>query len=86
MRLQTVRAIYKNGTFIFEDQSLTPKDGTEVVITYVEGDPSEILEARAALQALYGRGEGENLVEALLESRRLDQQRDEQDCDFLSPL
>ena len=36
MRLQVVRAIYKGGALIFTQPELTPRDGTEVILTYVE--------------------------------------------------
>lgn len=36
MRLQTVRAIYRDGGLVFIDPELAPDDGTEVMITFVE--------------------------------------------------
>lgn len=77
MRLQVGRAIYKGGALIFAQPELTPQDGTEVILTYV--DETEKAEQPAAdpIRALRGRGKGEHLVEKLLQSRREDQHRDE---------
>ncbi len=36
MKLQTVHAIFKDGFLIFADPTLVPRDGTEVVVTYLE--------------------------------------------------
>jgi hypothetical protein len=36
MGLQAVRAVYKGGTLIFTNPELTPKDGTEVMVTYLD--------------------------------------------------
>ena len=77
MRLQVVRTIYKGGTLIFPQPELTPRDGTEVILTYLD---ERIVEDRPAvdpIQALRGRGKGERLVEKLLESRREDRERNE---------
>jgi len=41
MRLQVVRAIYKNGTLIFTQPELTPRDGTEVILTYLDEGTGE---------------------------------------------
>jgi hypothetical protein len=77
MRLQVVRAIYKNGTLIFAQPELTPRDGTEVILTYLEEGSVEERPAVDPIQALRGRGKGERLVEKLLESRREDRERNE---------
>jgi hypothetical protein len=77
MRLQVVRAIYKGGGLIFTQPELTPRDGTEVVLTYVEEVEREEPPAADPIQALRGRGKGERLVEKLLQSRREDKQHDE---------
>lgn len=77
MRLQVVRAIYKDGTLIFTQPELIPRDGTEVILTYVEEEGGEEQPAVDPIQALRGRGKGERLVEKLLRSRREDRQRDE---------
>ena len=77
MRLQVVRAIYKGGVLIFTQPELTPRDGTEVVLTYVEEAEREELSTADPIRALRGRGKGERLVEKLLQSRREDNQHDE---------
>lgn len=78
MRLQTVRAIYKNGGLVFADPTLTPRDGTEVVVTFLDQSRREMISEADPLQALRGRGKGEGLVEKLLQSRRQDREQDEQ--------
>jgi hypothetical protein len=78
MSLQTVRAVYKSGTLIFIDPALAPRDGTEVVVTFVEKFQTEPSSRVDPIQALRGRGKGEKLVEKLLQSRREDQEQDEQ--------
>ena len=75
--LQTVHAIFKEGRLVFADPALAPKDGVEVVVTYFEEAPVEEQQGVDPLQALRGRGQGEQLVERLLESRRLDWEDDE---------
>ena len=77
MRLQVVRAIYKGGTLVFTQPELTPRDGTEVILTYVEEEGIAEPLAVDPIRALRGRGKGERLVEKLLQSRREDRQRDE---------
>ncbi len=77
MRLQVVRAIYKNGTLIFTQPELTPRDGTEVILTYLDEGSVEDRPPVDPIQALRGRGKGERLVEKLLESRREDRERNE---------
>ena len=77
MRLQAVRAIYKGGMLIFTQPELTPKDGTEVILTYLEEGGAEDQTGADPIQALRGRGKGERLVEKLLQSRREDRQHDE---------
>ena len=72
MRLQVVRAIYKGGTLIFTQPELTPRDGTEVILTYLEEGGTEEQSAVDPIQALRGRGKGERLVEKLLQSRRVE--------------
>ena len=77
MRLQVVRAIYKGGGLIFAQPDLTPRDGTEVVLTYVDEAEREQQPAVDPIRALRGRGKGEPLVEKLLQSRREYKQHDE---------
>ena len=57
MRLQVVRAIYKGGTLIFTQPELTPRDGTEVILTYVEEVDNEEKPTIDPIRALRGRGE-----------------------------
>lgn len=78
MSLQTVRAVYRSGTLIFTDPALAPKDGTEVVVTFVEKFQTKVNSGVDPIQALRGRGKGEKLVEKLLQSRREDREQDEQ--------
>lgn len=59
MRLQTTRAIYKDGALIFVDPALAPEDGTEVVVTFVEKPEHQAIEGDP-IQALRGRGKGED--------------------------
>ena len=77
MRLQVVRAIYKDGTLIFAHPELAPRDGTEVVVTYLEELGAEGVRGVDPVLALRGRGKGERLVERLLQARREDRERDE---------
>lgn len=77
MRLQVVRAIYKSGTLIFTQSDLTPRDGTEVLVTYLDEGSEQARPPADPIQALRGRGKGERLVEKLLESRREDRERNE---------
>jgi hypothetical protein len=74
--LKAVRAIYKEGKLIFADEKTAPKDGTEVIVTFLE-DSNESVPKIDAIAALKGRGKGERLVEKLLQSRREDLERDE---------
>lgn len=78
MRLQTVRAIYRDGGLLFLDPTLAPEDGTEVVVTFLEKPQKETTFEMDPIQALRGRGKGEGLVEKLLKSRREDRDQDEQ--------
>ena len=77
MRLQAVRAIYKDGTLIFVDPALMPKDGAEVVVTFLEEFQMRVTLGVDPIQALRGRGKGDRLVQRLLQSRREDRERDE---------
>jgi hypothetical protein len=77
MRLQAVRAIYKDRALIFADPELAPRDGTEVVVTFLEEFQTGVAPGVDPIQALRGRGKGERLVERLLQSRREDRERDE---------
>jgi len=77
MRLQATHAVYKEGTLIFANPELAPRDGAEVVVTYLEEFQREGNLGMDPIQALRGRGKGERLVERLLQSRREDRERDE---------
>ncbi len=77
MRLQVVRAIYKDGTLVFAHPEVVPRNGAEVVVTYVDDSGGEGRSRVDPLQALRGRGKGERLVERLVQSRREDRARDE---------
>ena len=76
MKLQTVRAIYKDGTLVFADPRLAPKGVKEVVLTYLEESPTEMKAQVDPIQVLRWRGKGERLMEKLLESRLLDRKHD----------
>lgn len=78
MGLQSVRAIYReDGTLLFADPGLIPKEGTEVIVTYREELVSGATPRVDPIRALRGRGKGERLVERLLQSRREDREHDE---------
>lgn len=76
MKLQVVRAIYKGGTLTFAQPELAPRDGVEVIVTYLAEGEAAAQRQEEPLQALRGRGKGERLVERLLRSRREDRERD----------
>jgi hypothetical protein len=84
-RLQAVHAIFKDGILVFADPALAPKNGAEVVVTYVAESPTEALGNGDPLGALRGRGKGEHLVEKLLQARREDQEHDERTYRYLRP-
>lgn len=65
MGLRVARAIYKGGTLIFAHPEARPKDGTEVIVTYFEEARAEAKRQVDLIQALRGRGRGEQLVERL---------------------
>ena len=75
MKLQTTQAIFANGKLIFLEPQHAPRKGVEVGITYMEQSLES--DISATLQALRGRGKGENLVERLLQSRQEDRLDDE---------
>lgn len=77
MKLQTVRAIYKDGTLVFADPALAPKGRKEVVVTYLDESPAEVIGEVDTIHLLRGRGKGERLVEKLLRARREDREHDE---------
>jgi hypothetical protein len=78
MDLQSVRAIYKDRALIFADPDQAPRDGTEVIVTFVEKGQERTAPGVDPIHALRGRGKGEKLVERLLQSRREDRERDQQ--------
>lgn len=77
MRLQAARAVYKDGALIFTHPEDTPKDGTEVMVTYLAEESAEGVNRQDPLVALRGRGKGERLVERLLQARQEEAQHDE---------
>ena len=83
MKLQAVRAIYKDGTLVFADPELAPKNGAQVIVTFLEELRTQVALEGDPIQALRGRGKGEKLVEKLLRSRREDRERDEQSFERL---
>ncbi|MFB3042236.1 MAG: hypothetical protein ACE1ZS_10635 [Candidatus Poribacteria bacterium] len=80
--LKAVSAIYKEGKLIFADKNKVPKDGAEVIVTFVQ-DSNENPSKIDAIAALRGRGKGEKLVEKLLQLRREDLEHDERNCRYL---
>ena len=64
-----MRAIYKDGALIFVDPALMPKDGAEVVVTFLEEFRMRVTPGVDPIQSLRGRGKGERLVQRLLQSR-----------------
>ena len=54
MRLQTARAVYKDGALVFADPELAPRDGTEVIITYLEKFRAMTILEVDPIQALRG--------------------------------
>ena len=85
MRLQVVRAIYHDGTLVFAHPEVVPRNGTEVVVTYLDDSGLAGIRRVDPIQALRGRGKGERLVEKLLQSRREDRERDESGRQPLCP-
>jgi len=83
MRLQTARAIYEDGRLIFADPWLVPRDGTEVVVTFLWEFEQDVIPEVDPIQALRGRGKGEGLVEKLLQSRHEDRELDERTHAYL---
>ena len=69
--LKAVRAIYRDGKLVFANEDTIPKDGTEVIVTFLK-DPDGGISKKDAISALRGRGKGERLVERLLQSRKGD--------------
>lgn len=83
MKLQTVHAIFRDGTLLFADPRLAPKGVNEVVLTYLEESPTELKADVHPIKALRGRGKGERLTEKLLESRLEDRKSDTNFIDAL---
>lgn len=77
MRLEAVRAIYRDGVLVFADPSQAPKGATEVMITYLAESQTETSLKVDPINVLRGRGKGERLVEKLLKARREDRERNE---------
>ena len=76
MKLQTVHAIFRDGTLIFADPRLAPNGIKEVVLTYLDEFPTEMKVEVDPIKALRGRGKGERLVEKLLRARREDREHE----------
>ena len=74
--IMAARAIYKKGRLTFLDETVVPKDGAEVIVTFTD-DTSDRIPVDEAIKALRGRGKGENLLEELLKSRKEDLELDE---------
>ncbi len=56
MKLQTVRAICKDGILVFADPALASKGTKEVIVTYFEESIAEATGGADAIQLLRGRG------------------------------
>gem|GEM_PF-1293514 len=86
IRLQAARAIYRDGLLLFDDPAQAPSGATEVLVTYAEEFSETGRDYRAgALEALRGRGKGEQLVERLLQARREDREQDDRDRGSVRP-
>ena len=75
--IRAVRAIYKKRRLTFLDETVVPKDGAEVIVTFTD-DTNDRIPVDEAIKALRGRGKGEGLLEELLKSRREDLEKDEE--------
>ncbi len=73
---RTVSAVYNRGKLIFGKSEAIPKDGTEVVVTFVQECGNDDSPAMTALRELRGRGRGERLLQTLLAARRADRERE----------
>ena len=60
------------GTLVFAHPEVVPRNGTEVVVTYLDDSGLAGIRRVDPIQALRGRGRGERLVEKLLQARRED--------------
>jgi hypothetical protein len=86
IRLQAARAMYRDGLLLFDDPAQAPSGATEVLVTYAEEFPETERDYRAgALEALRGRGKGEQLVKRLLQARREDREQDDRDRRSVRP-
>lgn len=74
--LQTTRAVYREGRLIFPTPGTAPKNGAQVVVTYVHEAAESQGSGEDPIVALRGRGKGEGLVRRLLRSRRQDRERE----------
>jgi hypothetical protein len=75
--IREAHAIYKKGRLIFLDKTVLPKDGTEVTITFKD-DTDDKISFEDAIKALNGCAKGEGLLEKLLEMRKEDREKDEE--------
>ena len=71
-----MHAIFRDGTLLFADPRLAPKGVKDVVLTYLDESPTEMMVAVDPIKALRGRGKGERLVEKLLRARREDREHE----------
>jgi len=75
-KLQATHAVYRSGRLIFSGPGSVLRDGTEVVVTYLDDSAEGPKPSDDPLRSLRGRGKGEALVEKLLKSRREDRERE----------
>ena len=75
--IREARAIYKKGRLIFLDKTILPKDGTEATVTFND-DTDDKISPEEAIKALNGCAKGEGLPEKLLEMRKEDLEKDEE--------
>lgn len=73
MTTRSVRAVYRAGRLDFTAPERPPREGAEVLVTFVEEAPAAEAPGLRALRLLRGRGKGEELVEKLLLEREREQ-------------
>ncbi|MFH1096681.1 MAG: hypothetical protein V1749_04175 [Candidatus Desantisbacteria bacterium] len=77
--LTAVPAICKEGRIVFANVRMLPKDGTKVVVTFLE-DPKKNALRIDPIASLRGHGKGEKLVEKLLQYRKEDLKYEKRIC------